>query len=231
MNVERPDGRRATDPGVDHAWRSASNEEPPPHLDAAILSAARSRRPRLGAWQPLAAVATVAALAFLLVQLMPRERNVEAPVGIETTPPAPPESGTREETKATTEEVAPPARPAPVLVVPTERTHAPRQSARSVGVAAPPDEQQARDFASAADARSPAPAVSTEAAAGNAMRAAESKAAPQVSPEQWSALIEALYRSGDVVGAELQLRAFRAAHADADQYLPQDLRDWATNIR
>jgi hypothetical protein len=231
MNVQRPDDGRTGDPGVDRAWRIASNEEPPPHLDAAILSAARSRRPRMRAWQPLAAVATVAACAFLLLQLMPRERNVEAPISIETAPSLPIEPGVREEAKATAERVAPSVAPVSPPVVEAEGAPAPRQSERTLDVAAPPNEQQARDAAGVAETSSKAAASSAEAIAGNAMRSAAPEPASGTSPAQWSAQIESLYRSGDIGAAELQLRAFRAAYADADQYLTQELRDWASSIK
>jgi hypothetical protein len=213
MNVERPDSGRATDPGLDRAWHSASSEEPPPHVDAAILAAARSPRPRLHAWQPLAAVATVAALAFLLVQLLPRERTVEAPITVETAPARPPSPGAREQAKASAEAVARSAVPAAPPVVATERTQAPRQVAPRVDAAAPPDTQEARD-----------------ATAGNALRTAP-EAVQAMSPGQWSALIETIFRSGDMDAAESQLREFRAAYADADHYLPLELRDWASGIK
>ena len=230
MNVERPGDGRENDPAVDRAWRIASNEEPPQHLDAAILSAARSRRPRLRAWHPLAAVATVAAFAFLLLQLMPGERNVEAPISIETAPSPPIESRVREETKTAAESVAPSTAPVGPPVVATERARAPSQSARTLDAAAPPNEQEAHDVAGVAETSGKAAAGSAEASAGNAMRAAAQAPAPVMSAAQWSANIESLYRSGDIDAAELQLRAFRAAYADADRYLPQELRDWATGI-
>jgi type IV secretory pathway VirB10-like protein len=231
MNVERPGDGRASDSGVDRAWRIASSEEPPPQLDAAILTAARSRRPRLRTWHPLAAVATVAAFAFLLLQLMPRERNVEAPISIETAPSLPIEPGVREEAKATAEPVAPSVAPASPPVVATERAPAPRQSERALDVAAPPNDQQARDAAGVAETSSKAAASSAEAITGNAMRSAAPEPESETSPAQWSTQIESLYRSGDVGAAELRLRAFRAAYADADQYLPQELRDWASSIK
>jgi hypothetical protein len=230
MNVERPGDQRESDPAVDRAWRIASNEEPPQQLDAAILSAARSRRPRLRAWYPLAAVATVAAFAFLLLQLMPRERNVEAPIGIETAPSPPIESGVREEMKAAAEPVAPPTVPAGPPVVATERARAPSQSARTLDAAAPPNAQEAHEVAGVADTSGKAAASSAEAAAGNALRASAPAPAVVTSPAQWSAQIETLYGSGDIDAAAQQLRAFRAAYADADKYLPQELRDWASRI-
>jgi type IV secretory pathway VirB10-like protein len=231
MNVERPGDGRTSDPAVDRAWRIASNEEPPQQLDAEILSAARSRRPRLRAWQPLAAVATVAAFAFLLLQLMPRERNVEAPISIETVPSPPTEPALREEAKTTAEPAAPSVAAVSPPVVATERAAAPRQSERTPDVAAPPNRQEARDSAGLTETSSKAAESSAEAIAGNAMRPAAPEPAPGTSPAQWSAQVDRLYRSGDIGAAERQLRAFRAAYADADQYLPQELRDWASSIK
>lgn len=66
---------------VDAAWSTASREEPPPALDAAIRAAARraidapSSRKRREHWSyPLAAAATVALLAVAIAQLTPPER-------------------------------------------------------------------------------------------------------------------------------------------------------------
>jgi hypothetical protein len=66
---------------VDAAWRAASREEPPPALDAAIRAQARRAVDAApgGArskhwWYPLAAAATVAALAIGIAQLTPPEQ-------------------------------------------------------------------------------------------------------------------------------------------------------------
>ena len=89
-------GRRA----LKRAWQQASDEQPPPELDAAIIAAARKSvqdrgaggrsspaarrsRNRLMQWQPLAAAATVAGLAFVLVQLLPRDRDVVPSIRME----------------------------------------------------------------------------------------------------------------------------------------------------
>jgi hypothetical protein len=49
-------------------------------------------------------------------------------------------------------------------------------------------------------------------------------------PAQWATLIETLYASGDQPAAAAQLRAFRTEHADADRYLPESLREWASAV-
>ncbi|MGB7739692.1 MAG: hypothetical protein WBM03_11310, partial [Steroidobacteraceae bacterium] len=81
------------DAALEHAWREASDEQPSAHLDAAIIAAARQSVPSRGEqsntapvrvqsrnwltrWQPLAAAATVAGLAFVLVQMLPREHDL-----------------------------------------------------------------------------------------------------------------------------------------------------------
>ena len=74
------------DPTLDKAWRAHSREEPPPALDQAILAAAHravasgpqkvapeATRPQRW-WMPLAAAATIGAVAIGLVQLSPPEQ-------------------------------------------------------------------------------------------------------------------------------------------------------------
>ncbi len=83
MTTSDPRDRAApSDPRVDAAWRALSSEEPPKSLDAAIMAAARrevgARPQKIGArermadrrrWWPLAAAATVAAIAVGVLQL------------------------------------------------------------------------------------------------------------------------------------------------------------------
>jgi hypothetical protein len=100
MSDERRRDERAGDPAVDAAWRAASRSEPPAHVDDVILAAARAearaaaqvrRTPAQKAWwtgwQPLAAAAGVFGLAFALVQMLPREEAVRAPVAAEQSVP------------------------------------------------------------------------------------------------------------------------------------------------
>ncbi len=88
MKTWRPGEDDEFDSTIDGEWRKASHEEPGPHVDAAILAAARTRRPRFVTWQPLAAAAAVAGLSFLLVQLLPSGRELEQPIRIESQQPA-----------------------------------------------------------------------------------------------------------------------------------------------
>ena len=128
-----PDGQ---DAAVARAWRRASDEQPPSRLDDAILAAARAaaqpgdapadagqHRPRLRSrwlqWQPLLAAASVAGLAFVLLQLRPLERDVApAPRAVEQAPVTAGESDGREPSVR-----SPSAVPAPVTAaVPTARS-------------------------------------------------------------------------------------------------------------
>ena len=75
-----------------------------------------------------------------------------------------------------------------------------------------------------------------EATAGVAPRAAAEAAAKQSvaarpeSPAAWASRIAALYEAGDLAAAEAELRTFRAAHPDADGYLPEPARAWADSV-
>jgi resuscitation-promoting factor RpfA len=217
-----PDG----DAALDRAWHQLSDEQPPPSLDAAIIAAAHKSiqgrddraqvihaRPRyrswLTRWQPLAAAAAVAGLAFVLVQSLPRDRDVAPSTRMEgpaTTPAAaqekPIDLSTREAIKATT--VSPP----------------PPSGARE-SVAAP---EMAGRAASAA-AAAPVPAQTTAATAA----AASDNVAPPDAAER-AARVAALYAAGDIAGATDALREFRAADPSADTYLPESLRDWARTV-
>ncbi|MBK6336912.1 MAG: hypothetical protein IPF60_14590 [Betaproteobacteria bacterium] len=88
MNGRRNDDLSADDARFDAAWRSVSNEEPPPALDAALRAAARrevgagplraegsvpeATRPERW-WFPLAAAATIGAIALGLLQIVGTE--------------------------------------------------------------------------------------------------------------------------------------------------------------
>lgn len=221
MTEQRRD-ERVTDATVDAAWRQVGGEQPPAEVDAAILAAARAavrrdtkerlpaRPPRRWAnWQPLAAAAGVIGLSFLLVQLLPREHVARPPAnqGAQRAPAA--------ESAPTT--TAPAPSPG---AVPPSRVEVP---------ASPPAASAASDAASIMS-------VEREAAAGAAPRAAREAAAKQsvaarpVSPEAWASRIAALHDAGDLATAEAELRAFRAAYPDADNYLPEAVQAWAASV-
>ena len=86
-NSDPRDRTAISDSRVDAAWRASSSEESPKSLDAAIMAAARREvgaRPQKIAtreaiadrrrWWPLAAAATVAAIAVGMLQLTPPDR-------------------------------------------------------------------------------------------------------------------------------------------------------------
>ena len=150
-----PDGQ---DAAVARAWRRASDEQPPSRLDDAILAAARAaaqpgdapadaaqHRPRPRSrwlhWQPLLAAASVAGLAFALLQLRPLERDVaQAPRAVEQAPVAVGESDGQAPA------LAPPPSfvPAPVTAaVPTARP--PVEESASAKVTALPRTQSLGD--------------------------------------------------------------------------------------
>jgi hypothetical protein len=92
MSDERRADAAPADPRVDAAWRKASRDEPPAAVDATILAAARdaarqtpSPRPLTAReawwrrWQPMAAAAGVVGLAFVLVQMLPRNEPPQSP--------------------------------------------------------------------------------------------------------------------------------------------------------
>ena len=208
MNTRRPDDDDS-DLLLDREWRKASREEPPQHVDAAILAAARTRRPWFATWQPLAAAAAVAGLAFLLVQLLPSERKLEQPIRMES----------QQRSQSTPEPgVAPSQEPAGKAVSRSDAALEPPQSSR---------ESRADDELAAGTT---APAATAERADARANSSAIAPPTVEMRPAQWATLIETLYASGDLATAAAQLRAFRIEHLDADRYLPEALREWASTV-
>jgi hypothetical protein len=229
-------GAAGDDPAVEHAWRQASEEQPPERLDAAILAAARRSvdaqdpgaparpislrtRSRWIKWQPLAAAATVAGLAFVLVQTLPREREVAPPIRVEAPAAASPER-----------DIAP-------QIQSEARERSDAGSARAPAAEAAPD---------VADTMRPAETdlrkgVVTDASGNLASREAAAPAARRTeafglstsappSAADWATRIEALHASGDLAGAAAALREFRAADPAADSHLPESLHDWALTV-
>jgi hypothetical protein len=230
MSTERPGERKSFDDEIDRAWRRHADEQPSERVNAAILAAARKPRARVAGWQPLAAAATVAALAFLLVQLMPRERNVEQPISVEPASPA----ATGKMAPAGTH-TAPAAQAS--AAAPAKEVASPRAESRAKADTTPRLEIPTGAPASAeADANRSRPAVALSAGVpappqpgdSNVPERAANEA--KVAPQQWAMRIEALYQSGDIAAATSELRRFRAARADADAFLPESLRTWASTI-
>ncbi len=231
-----PSNRDAT---LERAWREASDEQPPAYLDAAIVAAARqsvavcgqqataaparsASRTWLKQWQSLAAAASVAGLAFVLVQMLPREherapstqRQESAPVATESLPQALP---------------APAAIPAPPTKAAPPASKAEANASDNVGLGGDSSVERRQAGASemsdragpAAAAAPAAPAMTSERTLGNA--------AP-LDAAAWAARIATLHAAGDVTAAEHALREFRAAEPDADTYLPESLRSWARTV-
>jgi hypothetical protein len=226
-NREREDLREAgQDAALERAWRDGSTEQPSARVDAAILAAAhkaaadRNRIPaatparvtplqRWSRWAPMAAAATVAGLAFVLVQTLPRDPD-QAP------PPAAQESA---KSAAPAGALPPAATPPPSAA----RQELPPRARETV-------DPVARERSSTADVTAAPKAVTGPAAARN--MAAEAVVADQVAvTDEWVQRITALHAAGDIAAAEDTLRAFRAAVPDADRHLPESLREWAARVR
>lgn len=277
-NHDREQGGSAgNDTDVVRAWRQASDEQPQARLDAAILGAARRSiemkdesattrgvrartRRRWMQWQPLAAAATVAGLAFVLVQTMPREHEVAPPIRmqapgpaaspeLEAAAPAQGDAPVGEPTPAPAPAISLESQsraPAPVITeAPAEVDAGPPLRERgAAGVAGSPSAEASPDVADVmrsvdTDQRkgvmtdAAGEAYSQEAAApaaGHSAIPAPSTAAAR-SAADWATWIEALHASGDLAAAAAALREFRAVDPDADSYLPESLRDWARTVR
>lgn len=243
-NDRRRDGR-ADDAVVNAAWRKASSDEPSERVDATILGAARAEvrskptalagsrpQPWWSRWQPLAAAAGVAGLAFVLVQMAPRHDRSPAPPAAEraaqpgsvVTPREEQGTATAGKDEAVKQEsVAQEAVPQ-VAVAPAAPERAPSTPKPSPTRNAA-DAQEPAEAYVASDASAEAAAVVAPAARG----AAESLGAP-LSPDAWARRISALHASGDDVTAAAELRAFRRAYPDADKYLPDALGPWAASV-
>jgi hypothetical protein len=259
-----PPGR---DDVLARAWREASDEQPSSQLDTAIIAAARKAvvdgggqsnaaparvRPWnwLLQWQPLAAAATVAGLAFVLVQLLPRDHDFESSVQRTESVPVPAESQPRSSSVPAVTDASPLPSAAKALTRPEQavvpdRAPVPGQVPEPPGVpasqamtdsqtAAPADTAAAGEVGAdrreamppalaGRNASAPAAAVST--------REKDLGVAGPLDVAAWSAKVVALHENGDVTAAADVLRAFRTADPGADAYLPDTLRDWARSVK
>jgi hypothetical protein len=275
-NHDRLGSRPANgDAGLERAWRDASDEQPPSHLDAAIIAAARKSVPESGKqpttaparvrsrnwltqWQPLAAAATVAGLAFVLVQMLPREHSGTPSMQYEESAPAPASPEPQPQSSSAREMID--DRQAPSVdktMAPPERVAVPDRGPAQSAVPAPPGAPAPPATTAKAAASDSAAMADTAVASGEtsadrreaiapemAGRTPTAAAAAPSSPARerglgnsapldaaaWAARIVALHASGDVLAAEDGLRAFRAAEPDADSYLPVSLREWARTV-
>jgi hypothetical protein len=235
------------DADLARAWREASDEQPPSHLDAAIVAAARKSaavqgdqpnaapvrlqsRSWLLQWQPLAAAAGVVGLAFVLVQMLPRDgvdhgqrpsadRTVARPEPVVVPEAAPAQGAVPAPSNA-------PASPAMKAETTASETAAMTDNTAAAAEASA-DRRQAIESELAGRAASAAPAAAAPASAAREKNLGN--AAP-LDAETWTARILALYAAGDVRAAADALRAFRAADPAADTYLPESLREWARTV-
>jgi hypothetical protein len=208
----------AGDDALDRAWQQLSDEQPPSALDAAIIAAAcksirgrdepaqikRASPPQrswLTQWQPLAAAAAVAGLAFVLVQSLPRDRDVAPLLRMEEPATAPAAAQEKPGAPAMRESIEAKTESAPAPAVVQEPVTAP------------------------APARAEASAEASAAVA----KAARDNVAPPDATDR-AAGIATLYAAGDIAGAADALREFRAVDPGADSYLPESLRDWAQTV-
>ena len=254
MNNHEREGSRSpnSDAALDRAWQQASDEQPSPQLDATIIAAARKAvqdrdeqsrdshagsrsRSWLARWQPLAAAAAVAGLAFVLVQSLPRERGVaptmrseepaQVPATTQEMPRSPPAPAATDQTTATSppaladahEPLSAPGRERAKQAIPVTGT--------TVGIPATDAERR-----NAATSKMAAGIASAEVAAAPAQESRQVVPAPRSAADP-AANIASLYAAGDVTGAADALRAFRADTPDADTYLPESLREWARTVQ
>lgn len=246
MTIDRRDDERPGDPVVDQAWRSAATDEPSAQLDSTILAAARAATARATPmrappatrhwwthWQPLAAAAGVAGLAFAIVQMLPRDQDVRMGPSLETMQSERAEGVTQDNTAGPAGPATPTAPAEPVTAM--ERESAPQAAAAAKSAPAAPELPRTP--------AAPAPAPSAAAARDSAVRSVESDAyaarglsreAQESSglpaPEVWARRVEALHAAGDDTAAAESLRAFRTAYPDADRYLPEALQPWAATV-
>jgi hypothetical protein len=207
MTEQRRDDR-VTDAAVDAAWRQAAGEQPPAEIDAAILAAARAAVRR----------DTKERLPAPLPRRRANWQPLAAAAGViglsfllvQMLPrDQPARSPANEESPPPAAESATPAaESAPTLTPPQPAT----RNAASLATA---------ERETTAGAAPPA-----------AMDAAAKQSVPArvESPEAWVSRIAALHEDGDLAAAEAELRAFRAARADADSFLPEQLRAWAASV-
>jgi hypothetical protein len=276
MSSHEHEGPRATsgDETLNREWQRASAEQPSASLDAAIIASARKAvegrevppplvrggsrsRVWLARWQPMATAAAVTGLALVLVQLLPRDREVAPAIRIEE--PASSRATAQKElhrlpaAEASDAKAAQPsesAAPAEPLAT-AERAltpmavPAPAAAAPPAAVPPPVPVDSAADVADAA-ARSTAMSdaeldqrTGTAAKASSGVTSAEAVASRQerrrngemqLGAADRAASVATLYASGDTVGAAAALREFRAANPDADKYLPVSLHDWARTV-
>lgn len=240
MNTGSQNERFEADDPVDRAWHGTSVEEPPPQIDAAIIEAARTEAARARQvtptgtaarvrrngewwlrWQPLAAAAAVAGLAFVLVQTIPRDRDVTPPLSHERARPRAPVAPPRAERDAMpAAPIAPPRAEQDATSAAPVQSRAEMQSATVQAPVAGKDPSEAYENQARSSAKGAAESVEG--------RGAETFPAA----DRWAAKIEALAEAGEYAAAARELRAFRDAYGreEADRELSEELRAWASSV-
>ena len=240
MNTGSQNERFEADDPVDRAWHGTSVEEPPPPIDAAIIEAARTEAARARQvtptgtaarvrrngewwlrWQPLAAAAAVAGLAFVLVQTIPRDRDVTPPLSHERARPRAPVAPPRAERDAMpAAPIAPPRAEQDATSAAPVQSRAEMQSATVQAPVAGKDPSEAYENQARSSAKGAAESVEG--------RGAETFPAA----DRWAAKIEALAEAGEYAAAARELRAFRDAYGreEADRELSEELRAWASSV-
>jgi len=245
MTTDRDD---MMDPALAQLLREAADESPPAHVDATILAAARravepGQRVRSAAspWRwllPLGAAATIAAIVISLQPLAPAP--VEPMSSADNASARQPDQASPADgaDQASASALAPPP------AKPQQRVIA---NSRSSGAAVAPEHDlstQKREARKAAAAEPPATASATAPAAAPAATLAGAPAAPSASAAPtlgraaarvdaghdataWIQRIRTLLRESRRDEAAEELARFRAAFADADARLPDDLRAFA----
>jgi len=255
------------DEDIRQAWRAASAESPPAHVDTAIRSAARDAartterkdaprpaRTWYREWQPMLAMAALAGLAFLLIQVMPlgngagmRPRTIASGAAKSAPPPiASPQisaAPTRPKVDETVRKSAGP--PPPDGAAPTPPGPAAfDRSGNSANTAAGALERRAPepaavaplpDVADSLRSASPPPTANRERAAGpvdqERIEATSPAGATRPAVETRIDRIVTLYRAGDRSRAATELRALRTDVEGVDAQLPASLQAWARTVR
>jgi hypothetical protein len=259
-----PDSESLRDPRVDAAWSALSREEPPAALDARILAAAHravgagpqraevreATRPERW-WWPLAAAASIGAVAFGVLQVLgPQPSDVpqteravvsDAPVqSPQSTPAAPPAAepprasapvapAAELRQRDTRADTAPALKQAPVTqpmpaAVPEPTAAAPPALAQD---AATPKEAMGK---AAVGGVAPPPAASPAAAAPAAAFRAEAqhaeaqrKTTAPLPIDEWLARIRKLRAEGRAEELAREIAAFRAAYPGEEKRLQEEL--------
>jgi resuscitation-promoting factor RpfA len=240
---------------LDALLRAHSAEQPPAALDATILAAAhravrsapQNAKPAEATrpwrwWMPLAAAATIGAIAIGVLQLLPKEPDATSAIVSDTPPaavPVPAPAPVQPAAPAVMDkaETSRPAAEAPraklradrAAQAPAAKAEAPAARAETDRARAPEPFPAARDQPKeAAENRAGAVAQSV---APPAMAKSALADAQQRSAAEWIERIHALVRDGKLAEAAQELTAFRAAFGDADARLPADLQSWAATVK